>query len=212
MNKRLLSITCMALTLCMFSTPSSANDVKLFGISAEAWMTMGAGTLTIKHAPTDIFVLDISDNGLTQEEAAFKDESDSRSLILNLFSEQKPKIVSERILTIEAKETKISGSIAGKQEISISSERFDLSIGTILGTNGTITLNFTDPKSLIKSITLEPSAIVATNNGQELHIGSIWGTGTGIPSSKTQKFHFSGYTSLDVRVNTDAIAALLSKK
>lgn len=93
MNKRLLSITCMALTLCMFSTPSSANDVKLFGISAEAWMTMGAGTLTIKHAPTDIFVLDISDNGLTQEQAAFKDESDSRSLILNLFSEQKPKIV-----------------------------------------------------------------------------------------------------------------------
>lgn len=56
MNKRLLSITCMALTLCMFSTPSSANDVKLFGISAEAWMTKGAGTLTIKHAPTDIFV------------------------------------------------------------------------------------------------------------------------------------------------------------
>ncbi|MDP3641519.1 MAG: hypothetical protein Q8R43_03720, partial [Alphaproteobacteria bacterium] len=73
-------------------------------------------------------------------------------------------------------------------------------------------LNFTNPLSLIKSLTMEPSDITVTHGGEKLHIGSVWGDFTGAPSSDEQIIHLIGYTSIVVEFNPAAIAELLSKK
>ncbi len=212
MNK-ILSIAWLALILSVFSTPSAADDIKLFGISAEARMTRGTKTLRIIHEPTNILVLGISGKGLTEANASFEHHPDSTSLILGLFRQQPPQMVVERTLTIETREAvSLGGSIVGKNQITLSAESFEFQQLTVFGTNGTITLNFTDPSSLIKSITLDTSNIAITSKGEELHIGSVWGDFTGVPSSNSQLIHILGYSSFKIEFNPAAIAELLSKK
>lgn len=210
MNKKLLYIVYMALILCTVSTPSAADDVTILGIPAKRF-TSGNVEITITPDLKEITMLNISKAGVVCQTGGFSNAPDARVCVKTMFAENPPNLISGAF-TVAPTSTQLGGSIVGKNHISISAENFSLQTLTVLGTNGQTVLNFTHPLSLIKSITLAPPNITAPFNGSELHIGSVWGKFTGVPSSDAQIIHFIGYPSIKIEFNPAAIAELLSKK
>lgn len=174
MNKKLLSIACMALTLCMFSTPFAADAIEILGVSGRSLMGLESVSMDLGPSPEAITMLNISKTGVAGKNGRFSTASDTITLVKNIFKENPPCIVANSFTT-ETTSAGLGRSIVGRNQLTISAENFVFQLLTVFGTNGQLTLNFKHPQSLIKSITLAPSDIKTSLNDQELHIGSIWG-------------------------------------
>lgn len=210
MNKKLLSIACMVLALCGVSTPFAA-DVTILGVPARQLISSSGVKMTITPASNEITMLNISTKGIEGETGGFTGTSDASACVKDMFAENPPRLVAGSFTTASAS-ARLGGSIVGKSELTISAERFSFQPLTVFGTNGEFTLNFTNSHSLIKSLTMTPSNITAPFNGEELHIGSVWGDFTGAPSSEEQIIHLIGYPSITIEFNPAGIAEVLSKK
>jgi hypothetical protein len=210
MNK-LLSIAYMALTLCAVSTPSAADDVIILGTPAKDLIAESNDEIIINPQPIHIAVLNISEKGIKVQAGVFSEKTDTTDHIKSMFAQNTLRLVTESFTTTSAS-NELEGSIIGRNQISISAEKFRFPDKTIFGTNGQTTLHFMNPHSLIKSITLASSNITVTSNGKELHIGSVWGNFDGTPSSDPQIIYLAGYPSIEVVINLEALAELLSKK
>lgn len=201
MNKKLLSILSMALTLCTVSTPSAA-DVKIFGVPARELVSSADIKMTITSKPHEIKMLNISNAGVKGKTGEFSNAPDARDCVKKMFAETPPRLVAGSF-TIVSASARLGGSIVGKSQTTISAESFSFQPLTVFGTNGQFTLNFINPLSLIKSLTMKPSDITATHGGEELHIGSVWGKFAGITGDS---IHCVGYGRVTVTFDLDKLA------
>lgn len=213
MTKKLLSIAYMALILCVVSK-LSASDVTILNVPIEKFMSQLISrtdqSTTIRNSIYDeITMLEISKKGMFYQLKSLSKIPDPEKLVKRTWAENPPHQVADSFTTSSAS-ARLEGSIVGKNNISISAESFSFQDLTVFGTNGNVTLNFNNPKSLIKSITFGTSDIATTSKGEELHIGSVWGDFTGVPSSDAQRIHFIGYPKISIQFNLAAIAELNS--
>ncbi|MDP3936015.1 MAG: hypothetical protein Q8Q56_03410 [Alphaproteobacteria bacterium] len=202
---------CLALTLCgVFTTNAAADEATIFGVPAIVMTTEGA-IVALKANPNEITMLNILKTGVKGQTGGFSNNPDTIDCVKTMFAENPPSLVAGSFMS-KSSAARLGGSIVGKSQTTISAESFSFQPLTVFGTNGQFTPNFTNPHSLIKSITLDSSNITVNYNGEELHIGSVWGDFTGAPSSDAQIIHFVGYHRITIQFNPETIAELLSKK
>lgn len=225
MNKKLLSIACLALTLCGVSTPSAAdvtsattaitteNGIKIFGHTLEAVHASKHRTTITPKKLEKVQSIIVSSAGLVHKAGLIK-ISDSASDFVLFRLNRVPPVECRGEVRIESGMGINCGGplIALQGNLEFSAPEYNFEHAAVFGTNGTITLNFTAPTSLIKSITLQPSILETSYKNNKIHIGSIFGKFTGVPSEQPQSLNFIGYPSITIEFNPEAIAELLSKK
>jgi hypothetical protein len=131
--------------------------------------------------------------------------------VQTMFTEKQPLQLKDP-LTISSDTVDLKGPVVGEEEISIFAKNFRFQHDTVFGTNGNLTLNFTNSLSPIKSITLYPSDITITHNGEELHIGSVWGNLTGALSSDVQLILLRGYSEISIQESSGRNRRITLKK
>ena len=168
MNKKLLSILCMALTLSMFSTPSAAdatseNTVKIFGHTLEAvHASKHRTTLTPKNLDKVQSII-VSSAGLSHKAGLYKFSNNVSDFVLSCFSRVAPVEYKGEVRIESGLGVNCGGPlIAPDGNLTFTSPEYNFEPTAVFGTNGTITLTFTTPNSLIKSITLQPSTLETT--------------------------------------------------
>ena len=205
MNKKLLSFLCMALMLYTIHPSFAAEEMTIFGDSAKSFKGTKDTIVILTPTPYEIAVLNISKAGIKPQRAILSDTPDTADYLKTVFL-RNGFCITGPVFSITSRTAEWGGSIVGKNNISISADDFMLKKLTIFGTNGNVTLNFNNPKSLIKSITLGTSDIAITHRGEELHIGSVWGNFNGELSSEPQLIYILGYSVVEVEINPEAIA------
>ncbi|QOL20367.1 hypothetical protein [Candidatus Bodocaedibacter vickermanii] len=205
MNKKLLSIAYIALMLYTIHPSFAAEEMTIFGDSAKSFTDTEDKIVILKPNPNEIAVLNISKAGIKPQRAILSDTPDTADYLKTVFL-RNGFCITVPVFSSTSRTAEWEGSIVGKNNISISADDFRIKKLTIFGTNGNVTLSFNNPKSLIKSITLGTSDIPITSRGEELHIGSIWGSFNGELSSEPQLIHILGYSLIEVEINPEAIA------
>lgn len=197
------------------STTQASNDVRIFGLPAPEALSyfMSNSEKPFKldlGTKSSIHMITISKNGLKAGGGTIADEETPAQIVLRAFNLNPPQLKGGE-LTMTCRELNMGGGCLGRKGITLTAGSFIISPFTVWATNGNVALKFSNPNSLITSVTLPESAIKSKLDNDDLKIGAIWGTFDGVPSDGEQTIYLVGYPSIEVSINPKAIIELLKK-